>query len=176
MPATGQMETDGREVDTELRPTKESATLYPEETTETASQSVSALQLNGNEASQPALLAILTEEIKSLRSLFVEFSVEMADREVRYTRTVDTLSRKVVCLEDKVQELQKKRTKPWKFNHRRSECSQHWSSPKLALPTAVPLQADPPHLATPLPPHWKATANNHHPGPQTDSKLDNQTT
>ena len=97
-----EMETDRREVDTELRPTKESTALHPEETTETASRSVRTL--NGNEASQPALLVLLTEEIKSLRSLFVEFTVEMADREVRYTRTVDTLSKKVVCREEKVQE------------------------------------------------------------------------
>ena len=32
------------------------------------------------------------------------------------------------------------------------------------------------YLTTPLPQPWKATANNHHPRPQTDSKLDNQTT
>ena len=168
MPAPGQMETDGREVDTELRPTKESATLHPEETTETASQSVSAL--NGNEASQPALLAILTEEIKSLRSLFVEFSVEMADREVRYTRTVDTLSRKVVCLEDKVQELQKKLTKTLEI-----QSSKIGVLTTLVRSQTSPANSSPPASGSPGPSHPTPTtleSNRKQPPPQTANRLE----
>ena len=168
MPAPGQMETDKREVDTELRPTKESATLHPEETTETASQSVSAL--NGNEASQPALLAILTEEIKSLRSLFVEFSVEMADREVRYTRTVDTLSRKVVCLEDKVQELQKKLTKTLEI-----QSSKIGVLTTLVKSQTSPANSSPPASGSPGPSHPTPTtleSNCKQPPPQTANRLE----
>ena len=103
----------------------------------------------------------------------------MADREVRYTRTVnvDTLSRKVVCLKDKVQELRKKMTKTLEIQSSKiGVLTTLVKSHRLALPTAVPLQADPPDLTTPLPQHWKATTNNHHPRPLTDSKLDTQTT
>lgn len=100
LPTETNKETSGPETESNAPETNSPSTeLEPVtlSTADPAQQSIPASSFNQ-----------MTEEIRQLRALLIEFSVESADRERRYTANISALKSKVVSLEDKIDNLEKK--------------------------------------------------------------------